>query len=219
MVINILKDMQLNKIGHLCVASVATIPILYNIKIPTNYFDLNFMNEIVTHINLMTSSWHYYFTSGNVYYPILFLVLLYIGATFPDIDLYFGDNSKRYKTHRQITHSMLLFCMIMYVIFYHLENQYKLYSYMIMYGILTHFIADMLTGTIPIMFYGAYYQPNKIMYRFGIDTFFPFKSKAFDSFKKSIVLIFDKFGLFVFLPYVLMIIVQTIMRLNDKSIF
>lgn len=211
----------MNKIGHLCVASVATIPIFYNMQIDTSLFDTSYIIDFVNQINKMNDILYYQLTQNKFYYPIIFLAILCLGVNTPDLDLYIGDPKKRYKTHRQITHSLLLFIVLLSIVLFYNRSfyEYKDLYYIYLYGIFTHLIADVITGTIPMFLYGAYYQPNKILLRIGIDTFFPFKSKTFENMKKSIVLFFDKIGLYIFLPFVLIIIIQTILRLNNKSIF
>lgn len=127
---------------------------------------------------------------------ILFLIFgltAFISSTLPDKDFLlkvFYHKDKRnltYLYHRQLTHSILLFLLILYFIPKNLSSEidYAIF-YGFIYGVGSHLIADMLTGTIPILFNGSYYS---YFTRIGLITFLP--KTCHDFFTKKLSIISD----------------------------
>lgn len=89
------------------------------------------------------------------------IISVMIGAKLPDLDLKLKHllpkdlQNKRYLYHRQFTHSLLLWLGIGY--YSYISNFVPLF-YLVL-GVMTHLIADMLTGSIPIGIYGRYKKP------------------------------------------------------------
>lgn len=84
-----------------------------------------------------------------------------LGGKAPDWDLYFVDKDAswqdRCKVHRQITHSTVL-TLILFVITFLMSKTnpwWEVATYFTI-GLLSHLVADILTGTVPIGLYGDY---------------------------------------------------------------
>lgn len=133
------------------------------------------LNTIIHNYNVFFHS----FTAStiNTLNMMLFFLFYFIGSTFPDIDLkfkvFYKDPSKRYLYHRQFTHSILLSIIMLYVSFvwlYSINTTIASIFIGLTLGIITHQIGDMLTGSVPILFYGHYARRFS---RFGITVFLP----------------------------------------------
>ena len=117
-------------------------------------------------------NFNYMFNNYTIIHIGILLLLTIFGATIPDWDLklkyVYHDYSgkKQYLYHRQITHSLFIWILFGYLS-YNLNNIYLFYFVV---GVYTHLIADMLTGSIPILFYGRYYD---YFSRIGLDRFYP----------------------------------------------
>ena len=102
------------------------------------------------------------------------LLFYFLGSTFPDIDMklkFLYGSKNRYKYHRQFTHSLVLW--IVLILF--LSSKLSIYNWLIIplmfsFGVLTHLIGDMITGSIPWFLYGPYYMRFS---RIGITTLLP----------------------------------------------
>jgi len=150
-------------------------------------------------------------TNNNIN-PMAYVIgsgLLIVGSKFPDIDLKLKKilpeslKDKRYYYHRQFTHSILLWILISFFIYsLNIHTEFKIVSYMFIFGVLTHLVADMLTGTIPVFFYGTYRKGAKN--RIGISSFFPWKYR--EIFTKSLPKWLDK-NLWIFLIYFMLNVV------------
>jgi len=112
----------------------------------------------------------------NLFISLGFLLLFFLGTTFPDIDMkfkvFFKDKSKRYLYHRQFTHSLFLNIGLLWATLYYLPNYTNYYILVtgFLLGITTHLLADMLTGSVPFLLYGHYGIP---FMRIGITSFIP----------------------------------------------
>ena len=113
----------------------------------------------------------------GMFYTIIFFIFYWIGSTLPDIDLKFKYlmpkqfRNQRFRYHRQLTHSLLLSFGSLYLLYLYPQKEYILIPlYGVIFGIITHQIGDMLTGTVPIFFVGPYYMRFS---RLGINTFLP----------------------------------------------
>ena len=150
------------------------------------------------------------FMFSHIKLMILTLFFYLFGAIIPDIDLWFRyffddkNKQKRYLYHRQFTHS-LAFWIIAFVFL--LRNYTHDYFFVLVFilGVFTHLLGDMLTGTIPILFYGKYYHTFS---RIGITMFFK-NTKC----KKSKINLFftQKFPFYLnkaILPYILIFILM-----------
>jgi len=138
---------------------------------PNNQFEQH-LNKVINSFNEIISSFH----DMNMLYMSLFLILFFIGVTFPDIDMkckfFYHNKAERYLYHRQLTHSLSLNLILLYYSLFYLPDYTYLYfgATAFLLGISTHLIADMLTGSIPIFLYGHYGIPFR---RIGITIFFP----------------------------------------------
>lgn len=143
---------------------------------------------------------------------ILSIILYKFGLTLPDIDLklkyfYSGkERSERFRYHRQFTHSILLTAILTYISIYQIDNVYmSTLLFSLTLGIITHQIGDILTGSIPILFYGPYYVRFS---RFGITIILPkFLHKYFT---KKLPLWFDKNPLFFIILFLVNLTISII---------
>lgn len=112
----------------------------------------------------------------NFLYSALFFLSYFIGLTFPDIDMklkYLYPKSmrnERYRYHRQITHSILLSIILIYICIKYLSGYLYYGLFGLTIGIIGHQLGDMITGSIPWLFYGPYYVRFS---RIGITVFLP----------------------------------------------
>ena len=107
----------------------------------------------------------------------LFLLFVYLGTIFPDYDRYFkfllpkNIKNLRYLYHRQFTHSLLIPIILLYLALFKVNN---IFEYAILlgfsFGLISHLIGDMITGSVPILFYAKYYVRFS---RIGITIFLP----------------------------------------------
>jgi hypothetical protein len=139
----------------------------------------------------------YYFITiddlSNFIYFISLFFLTILGSRFPDLDLklkgIFG-NSPQYVYHRQLTHSLTLLFLGFYFSIY-IEN---IFLFFFFFGVASHLLGDMLTGSIPIFFTGAYYN---FFSRIGTDRFLP--KRVSKKWNISIPLFFDKISSLIFI--------------------
>jgi len=167
----------MKKKGHIAVGALFLLPVLFNKSIPyintsdqylikLNNIILYFNNNFITLSNLL------YNLTFNPAQLILLLLFYYFGIRFPDMDLYIKNISPylkehRYLYHRQLTHSLFL---NLFIMFYFYKN---IYVFFFSYGLLTHLIADMFTGSIPLFLFGKYYRTfNIFQWRIGIDLLY-----------------------------------------------
>lgn len=134
-------------------------PLLF-INIPT----VKYLDIYINKINLFFSQIYLNFSIENLFYLILFFITYFIGSTLPDIDHYLKYlyskelRDKRYLYHRQITHSLLLTILVLFVVLHYINNPIIFaLSLGLIFGVFTHQIGDMLTGSIPILLYAPYY--------------------------------------------------------------
>jgi len=167
---------------------LALTPLLF---IPLKY--KNIVNDInfIDHIEKGYFKFLSFFSSFNFslfYFSLLiFSVILYvIGTTLPDVDIKLKflfskeDRGKRFLYHRQYTHGFLVWLFILCYFLYNLSFlKISLFSNQVFIdilfislslGVLTHLIGDMLTGSVPWLFYGHY---GKKISRIGITIFLP----------------------------------------------
>ena len=84
-----------------------------------------------------------------------------LGGKAPDWDLYFVDKEAswqdRCKVHRQITHSTILILALFAFTFFMSRTSpwWEIATYFSV-GLLSHLVADIVTGTVPIGIYGDY---------------------------------------------------------------
>ena len=190
----------MNRIGHIKTA-LALSPLPF-ILLPHSHF-MN--NKITLYYNHFAYNLRYIFLhnlSHHIIYIALGLIIYLIGAVFPDYDFILRhlyddkDKKKRYLYHRQFTHGLLLwvslFAFVLYK-YYYIHSIILFYAIIFILGILTHLIADMLTGTIPLIIYGKYYNTFS---RIGITMFFKNKkdkpSKLNQFFVKKTPEFYDK---------------------------
>ncbi len=129
---------------------------------------------------------------------IYFAIAMFSASKIIDQDLKFAFflpkdlKNKRYLYHRQITHSLLLWTIILYLGLFgfnsNLQNILNLnfninyYIFFFAIGGFSHLIADMLTGSIPIFLWGKY----KRGFRIGLNI---------DITKKLFVMLGDKLSI------------------------
>jgi hypothetical protein len=184
--------------GHLSTSILiySSIPLVLlhsNIKNPT----------LISIANDLILPNYYYIGISHISTLITALIHLFIfilGVRTPDLDLYFKylyqkGNRQQYRYHRQITHSLLLYTILLYISI-HFNNSYLLF-YII--GVFTHLIADMLTGSIPILFWGAYYS---YFSRIGITTIIP--KPLSSTISKYIVKLADKYHIVIYILAILL---------------
>ena len=108
---------------------------------------------------------------SNIYsipLTLAFLMLALFGAKFPDFDLFLsplfdrGTGMRRYKYHRQFTHSVLLWSVAMWYALY----TYNIFLFYFSFGGIVHLLGDMLTGSVPYLLWGRHYN---FFARIGID--------------------------------------------------
>ena len=92
------------------------------------------------------------------------------GGKAPDYDLLLVDKNANYiersKIHRQTTHSIVLIIGLTYIAYQAALKNYQMeLAVYFCVGLVSHLIADVVTGTIPILFYG---DPRKPFRRIGI---------------------------------------------------
>jgi uncharacterized integral membrane protein len=133
-----------------------------------------FINKLIINQHFFIN---YILNINNILFSLLSFIIYLYASTFPDYDRYLKifysneNKNKRYLYHRQITHSLLLFIIIFSYSLYNIQNtEYYIFLYTFSLGILTHIIGDILTGSVPILFYSPYYIRFG---RIGITTFLP----------------------------------------------
>ena len=108
---------------------------------------------------------------SNIYsipLTLAFLMLTLFGAKFPDLDLLLsplfdrGTGMRRYRYHRQLTHSVLLWGVTMWYALY----TYNVFLFYFAIGGIVHLLGDMLTGSVPWLLWGRY---RNFFTRVGID--------------------------------------------------
>jgi len=186
--------------------AIATLPLFFiplNINYNLNLFNVQ-INNLINNYNLLINSFlslNYFQDYQNILIFILSLFIYFYAATFPDYDRYLKifyskeNQSKRYLYHRQISHSLLLCFIIIIYSLYYINNSYYLLSLFFGLGILTHLIADMITGSIPILLYGPYYIRFS---RLGITIFLP--KSIHKIFTEKLPKFLDKNYLKIFIP-------------------
>lgn len=108
----------------------------------------------------------------------LFVIFYYMGERTPDLDLkfkvFYQNGMPHYKYHRQFTHSIILWLMLLLYGFTNINYGVFIIAYAL--GGISHLVGDIFTGSIPIFLWGDYRK----MYRFGITSFLPkFLHKVF----------------------------------------
>lgn len=159
------------KISHRSLA-ISLTPLLF-VTIP----EIKYLETYIQKYNLFFSQIYTNFSIENLFLITLFFIMYFIGSTFPDIDNYLkylypkDQRDKRYLYHRQITHGLLLTTLMLFVALHYLNNPITFALFLgLTLGIITHQIGDMLTGSIPILFYAPYYVRFA---RIGITVFLP----------------------------------------------
>lgn len=166
----------MKKLGHKYFA-IATLPFAF-IKfgvIENEYINkIKPLNEIISNQNDIFNS------LSNISYNSLLIIpavfLYFAGVRVPDLDMklrvFFKkeERSLLYLYHRQFTHSLFLYLSMFLLLLYYTNNPLAVLPLFFLYGIFSHLIADMLTGSVPWGLYGHY---GKRISRFGITTFLP----------------------------------------------
>jgi len=145
----------------------------------------------------------------NLIYSFIFYI---IGERVPDQDLklkIFMGNKPFYTYHRQFTHSLILWLSIFICSFY-IDYSHSIYIMYFALGGLSHLLADMITGSIPIGLYGHY---NKSFKRVGITKFFGKFLKDFAS--QKLPIFFDKISGLMFIIGLILIYFINL----DKNLF
>lgn len=207
----------MNLKGHVAFGAISLVPLLNGNTF--SYFNttdryLIPINNIIFNFNKHILDWNYLFFSNfslkNSIELLFLLLIYYIGIRFPDIDLLLKklnnnhDFAKyRYLYHRQFTHSLFL---TFFVVCYFSNSPYV---FAFCYGLLSHLIADILTGSIPIFIYGTYYKTaNFLLWRIGLDSLYIYTKpkykegstltqKMIEKIKKNIVTIFDNYSKYI----------------------
>lgn len=208
-------------LGHKAFGLILLTPILMGKTI--NYIDIGdkyirSINNTIYNLNssLIEIQKVLLYQGFDLYYLKEFIFLMFMffmGIKFPDVDLLlkkYGGSSfsnLRYLYHRQFTHSIFIF---IFLFLYFGKNQYLT---MFFYGVITHLIADMLTGSVPLFFHGYYYKSlNIFTLRIGIDLFYILTKpsymkgstliqKTIDKIKLKIVDFFEVIGKWVIFLY------------------
>lgn len=224
----------MNKKGHyafgIVILPTMILPFDYSINIDLLSYQLN-----IEHFEYLKQQIIHTLIEQPFFYSIFFLLSFFIGSRFPDIDLLFvTDNRTAFKVHRQLTHSILFFIILMGIFLIYFNQIYYLFYqimiYFFLFGYFSHLLGDILTGTIPILFYGPHYKPHKYIYRIGIDTLlFMFETKAkkqpkrknqkdvteLDLIKKKIVKFWEKKSKLIFLIFSIIYIIYIIYNIYN----
>ncbi len=146
------------KISHRSFALSLT-PLLF-LTIP----EVKYLEIYIHKYNTFFTQIYTNFSIENLFLMTLFFITYFIGSTLPDIDNYLkylypkDQRDKRYLYHRQITHGLLLTILMLFISLHYLNNPITFALLLgLTMGIITHQIGDMLTGSIPILFYAPYY--------------------------------------------------------------
>ena len=158
----------MNKPGHILtsIAFFALYQKEYHIlfKIPVNIH----WEKTVVYAN------HEFLTSPIIYFLLLGITIF--GGIVPDFDLKFkhlfndSNGGKRYLYHRQTTHSLILWTGL----FFYSAYTQNIYMFYFSLGGLSHLFGDMITGSVPVLLWGKYYN---YFSRIGIDRIY--KNPAF----------------------------------------
>ncbi len=111
---------------------------------------------------------------------VIFFVLSWLCATAPDLDLLLvrglksgfesskkgkknaDHKSRMQRYHRQLTHSILLFVLLFWAGVAWLDKFESSYWVALYFGFLTgvisHIVADIFSGSVPLLFWGSYYK-------------------------------------------------------------
>lgn len=165
----------MKKKSHLAL-SISCLPLCFieYHEVSSQYINLNILNHIIINYNSIIQ----YVTINN-WYILLYIpaiIFYFIGVRIPDLDNYFkfffnkADRQLTYLYHRQFTHSLLIYTGILAYILYNYNSPFILLPIFFIFGILTHLLGDMLTGSIPWAIYGHYgYRFTRI----GVTIFLP----------------------------------------------
>jgi len=167
----------MKKKGHIGFGSLFLLPIILDKSIPyiitTDKYLIQINNIIYTlNEHFILLNYLIFNPFHNILKLIILLTLFYFGIRFPDLDLIikkFSNHLKnhRYLYHRQLTHSIFL---SLFILFYFYKNIFIFYF---IYGMITHLIADIITGSVPIFLTGKYYKTfNIFQWRLGIDNIY-----------------------------------------------
>lgn len=169
-----------------------------------NYIDstdkyINNINDIIYKLNNSLIDIEYYLLYNNkftleIFINLLILLLLFsLGIRLPDLDLLIKNilpnkiKKLRYLYHRQLTHSLFL---CLFFISYFADNKFILIFF---YGMFTHLLADMFTGSVPLFLTGVYYKTfNIFKLRIGIDLIYILTKKSYSKNKTQIQIIINK---------------------------
>jgi len=197
----------MNYLGHKGVAT-ATLPLILFPKEVLSLFNIQGYNNSIFNISSYLIDFSNNFISIINQHPFVFIFSImsyWIGSTFIDfIDfkiikkLMSKEKQKsQFYYHRQWTHALIDNILYFYLSIYFLYHTENIYFYIIVFyflGVFTHLLADMITGSIPIFFYGHY---AKKMSRIGIDRFIPTSKTTF--FTKTLPKYFDRLSFLFFI--------------------
>lgn len=191
----------MNYLGHKATAVVLFPLIIFPIQDTNLSVDIEIIDNYLLFVqdtfkNFLTLS------SNKPLIMLLSIIMYWIGSTLIDfIDFKiirrFIPHDKRaypYYYHRQWTHGFidnLFFLFLSLHLIQTSEAFYILFFYFL--GVWTHLIVDMLSGSIPIFFYGNY---AKSMSRIGINRIMP--KEAHEFFAKKIPKLYDKLSPVIF---------------------
>ncbi len=194
--------------------ALALSPLLF-IPIPTvKYLDIYILKYNQFFAQIYTN-----FSIEHLFLITIFFIGYFIGSTLPDIDHYFKylyakeDRDKRYLYHRQTTHSILLIILMLFVSLHYVLNPILFaISLGLCLGVITHQIGDMLTGSIPILFYAPYYLKFA---RIGITRIVP--KSLYSVFSDKLPKYLNKNYKVVFgILFVVNILIVLILKFQDK---
>lgn len=166
-----------------------------------NSFFEELLNSIINIPNALIGL-DLFITLMLIFKILIFSIGYFYGSTLPDLDRYFkylykkSDWNKRYLYHRQTTHGLLFSMILFFVSVNYISDPFIMAALLgITLGIITHQIGDMLTGSIPILFYAPYYIRFS---RIGITVFLP---KSLHSiFTEKLPNFFNKYYKRIFIP-------------------
>lgn len=172
----------MNAKGHIKTAFALSPLMLYHI--PYIHSNIYLANNIIYKYNLFSMGLLNFIKNTAYQYNYLNILLIgigimiyFFGALFPDYDFLlrylYNDKKKqkRYLYHRQFTHGLFLWFILFYLTlkYFNIHSIINFYIVLFILGVITHLIADMLTGTVPLWLYGKYYNTFS---RIGITMFF-----------------------------------------------
>lgn len=116
------------------------------------------------------------YTTDTYLAMVVFTLLFMFGSILPDYDYKFkhlySKETPYWVYHRQITHSLVGFLGLGFYLYLNINNSdFFILGFALVGGVLTHLLADMITGTVPLWTHGNYNSKKLLTYRVGFKLF------------------------------------------------